>query len=169
MTSTLSNLLAAVKVLAVFVYLSSFIGVGLIVGFCLRNSRRRRHVLARLVSIWAKVGLWLLRVIPHSELTCEPNALKENFLVVSNHLCYLDILVISSCFPSVYVTSREIQEHPFLGRVTDAAACAYVERRDRSKLAAEIAEVGKLIQNGLNVVIFPEATSTNGSAILKFR
>ncbi|MCB0407266.1 MAG: 1-acyl-sn-glycerol-3-phosphate acyltransferase [Bdellovibrionales bacterium] len=93
----------------------------------------------------------------------------SSHLYVSNHLSYLDILVLSSQIPSSYVTSVEIKETPFLGAIVRAAGCLFVERRDKSNLENEISELTEALANGLNVTIFPEATSTNGDQVLRFR
>jgi 1-acyl-sn-glycerol-3-phosphate acyltransferase len=90
-------------------------------------------------------------------------------LYVGNHLSYLDVLAISSCVPAGFVTSMEIRETPLLGLICEMAGCLFVERRNKSNLLNEVAQLSEGLRNGLNVAIFPEATSTNGSQILRFR
>lgn len=93
----------------------------------------------------------------------------ENFLIVSNHLSYLDILSLSSFFPTSFVTSVEIKKMPVLGQITQLAGCLFVERRSRAELGKEINELCEGLKSGLNITIFPEATSTDGSGVLKFK
>ncbi len=126
-----------------------------------------RKLNARIVSWYSSLFLKVLGCrIRVNQL---PSRLNRNYLLVSNHLSYLDILIISSCFPGCYVTSQEIREMPFLGTITSLAGCLYVERRSRTNLKNEISEITCAIQHGLNVIIFPEGTSTNGEQVLRFR
>lgn len=94
---------------------------------------------------------------------------QKKHLIVSNHLSYIDILVVSSVFPTCYVTSVELKETPFLGQCAMAANSLFVERRARMNLRSEIQELAEALKNGLNVTVFPEATSTNGEGVLRFR
>lgn len=126
-----------------------------------------RRINTRIVSFMSGLFLKILGC----RVDCTPGLkkLKTNYLVVSNHLSYLDVLVLASCFPGCYVTSREVREMSFLGTITDLAGCLYVERRSRANLSNEISDITRALDHGLNVVIFPEGTSTNGESILRFR
>jgi len=81
----------------------------------------------------------------------------------------MDIVVYSSLFSSSYVTSTEIKETPVLGHLCKAGGCLFVERRNRSNLKNEIKEITTALQNNCVVTVFPEATSTNGQEVLRFR
>ncbi len=91
------------------------------------------------------------------------------YLVASNHMSYLDILILSSKMPGCFVTSQEIREVPFLGHLCMLAGCLFVERRNKENIHKEIHELTEALEKGLNVIFFPEATSTNGEQILRFR
>ena len=93
----------------------------------------------------------------------------EPQLYVGNHLSYLDILIFSAHRPTCFVTSQEIRETPVLGFLCDVAGCLFVERRSREHLSKEVAEISEALKNGCNVVIYPEATSTNGDSVLRFK
>lgn len=127
--------------------------------------RRRRH-LTKVVSVACKVGLTILGV--EVQTKGQKNK-KTNHLIVANHLSYLDILVHSSQSPSCFVTSMEIKETPVLGQICSLAACLFVERRNKENLRKEISELTESLEAGIDVTIFPEATSTNGEQLLRFR
>jgi 1-acyl-sn-glycerol-3-phosphate acyltransferase len=93
----------------------------------------------------------------------------SNYLIISNHLSYLDILIISIYFPSCFVTSKEMKHTPFLGQVCLLGGCLFVERRKKAGLNDEVKELSESLKKGLNVAIFPEAKSTNGEAVLSFK
>lgn len=94
---------------------------------------------------------------------------KEKFLVVSNHMGFVDILMLASCFPNIFVTSNEMRETPFLGLLTEMGGCMYVERRSRTKILEEMKAIGEVLKKGYRVVLYPEATSTNGESVLPFK
>jgi 1-acyl-sn-glycerol-3-phosphate acyltransferase len=94
---------------------------------------------------------------------------KNPLFIVSNHMSYLDVLVLSSEFPTTFVTSVEIREVPVLGLLTQLGGCLYVERRNKQNLSQEISELTTAIQKNLTVTVFPEATSTSGEGVLRFR
>ncbi len=147
--------------------LGSFVVISTMAQFIIRTRHRRRRFLARLVSIESKLALRAFQVqVNRSGLSdLDPAA----HLIVSNHLGYLDILVLASLLPCAFVTSVEIRNTPFLGWLTELAGCLYVERRSREKLGVEISDIRHELERGLNVCIFPEATSTNGAGVLRFR
>lgn len=97
----------------------------------------------------------------------------QNSLIVSNHLSYVDVLILASAYPSLFVTSTEIKETFMLGKICKLAGCFFVERR-RSKLTSDIRlhELNLMksrISQGFNVFLFPEGTSSNGSKVLSFK
>lgn len=90
-------------------------------------------------------------------------------LVVSNHLSWLDILLIASIRPTVFVTSVEIRDSGFLGTICKLAGCHFVERRNRSNIAAEAESMAETLRQGFAVGLFPEGTTSNGAAVLPFK
>lgn len=129
------------------------------------NRIKKRERIARLVSFYSRKFLKILRI----ELKVNGEIPPGNFLVVSNHMGYLDVLCIASQIPTNFVTSVEIRETPFLGYLTRIGGCLYVERRSKKNLRNEVVELTEALSEGLNVGVFPEATSTDGTKILKFR
>lgn len=94
---------------------------------------------------------------------------NKNYFMVANHMSYMDILCLSSGRPSVFVTSVEMQNTPFLGDLASFGGSYFVERRDRSKVPGEVKDLARLLQNDFNVFVFPEGTSTSGLKMLPFK
>lgn len=82
---------------------------------------------------------------------------------------FVDILLMGSIFPLLFVTSNEMRETPFLGLLTEMGGCMYVERRSRTKILDEMKSIVTALQNGFRIVLYPEATSTNGEQVLPFK
>lgn len=88
--------------------------------------------------------------------------------LISNHLSYLDIVVLASIHPCVFVSKIEIADLPVIGWMTTRAGTVYVERgRGGSALRASTA-MKAAMDDGLPVVFFPEGTTSNGTKLLKF-
>lgn len=121
---------------------------------------------SQLISFFSALGIKLLNV--KIELIGEIEKYK-NRLYVCNHMSYLDILILSSKYSSAYVTSLEMKNTAVLGWITQLAGCLFVDRQNKINIAKEIEEITDALENNINVTIFPEATSSNGEAILRFR
>ena len=96
-------------------------------------------------------------------------AAASHALVVSNHLSYIDIFVISSLYPSLFITSVEVQRAFFLGTMATYGGSIFVERRSKSRLHHDIEQVAAAITIGQPVVLFPEGTTSNGDGLLPFK
>lgn len=127
-----------------------------------------RAILVQQVSFYSRCLLKVLGIKSEFK-NLEHLSGTENFLVVSNHLSYLDVLILAAKMPACFVTSLEIKQTPFLGQLTSLAGCLFVDRKNRSQLKGEINELRDALNSGLNVIVFPEATSTGGSEVLRFK
>lgn len=90
-------------------------------------------------------------------------------LLVGNHLGYLDILVIASQLPCVFVSKSEVRSWPFIGNLLAAAGTILVDRDHRHSAHQTMVEIRGILAQGLPVVVFPEGTSSDGSKVLPFR
>jgi len=111
---------------------------------------------------------WLFGIEIKNNQPLNPPSLSGTF-IVANHLSYLDVLVMNASLSACFVTSEEIKETPFLGQLCILGGCLFVERRSRSRLGIEISEIKEALISGSNVVVFPEATSTNATGVLRFK
>lgn len=93
----------------------------------------------------------------------------QKFLLVGNHMSYLDIFLLSSVQPCVFVTSVDMGETFFLGDICELGGSIFVERRTRTKVDRDIKVISETLRAGHHVVIYPEGTSSNGERILPFK
>lgn len=89
-------------------------------------------------------------------------------LIASNHLSYLDVVVIASVAPGIFVSKSEVRHWPVIGILSRWAGTLYLRRAHRADLARIGKEVAALLEAKERVVIFPEGTSTDGKRILGF-
>jgi 1-acyl-sn-glycerol-3-phosphate acyltransferase len=99
----------------------------------------------------------------------KPEIFDRNYFMVCNHMSYIDILVLSSIRPAVFVTSVEMENTFFLGDMAKWGGSFFVNRINRRKMKEEVKALEELLEKGFNVFIFPEGTSTNGQELLPFK
>lgn len=163
------SILSALKFLSVFFFILTYMFVSSLVWLTpFVGSWSKRKLCTRILSKYCRLGLFILgiRVNLTGYDICK---LSGSHLFVGNHLSYTDILIIAAFRPTCFVTSVEIRETPFLGQICILAGCLFVERRNKANIMSEVREITEALKQGINVVIFPEATSTNGEQILRFR
>ncbi len=128
-------------------------------------SERKRKRLGQILGFYSRAGLRVLNI----RVAVKGKWSQSSGLYVCNHVSYLDILILSSSIPVCYVTSIEVRDMPVLGFLSRLANCLYVERRSKQNLGLEVSEITQALKEGTDVVVFPEATSTNGDTVLRFR
>ncbi|MEI7730001.1 MAG: lysophospholipid acyltransferase family protein [Verrucomicrobiota bacterium] len=89
-------------------------------------------------------------------------------MVVSNHLSYLDIVLLAAIRPAVFVSKAEVRSWPVLGRLTRYAGTLYIRRDARHDVHRMAGDMKALLAEGMVVVLFPEGTSSDGASVLPF-
>ena len=89
-------------------------------------------------------------------------------LVVSNHLSYLDILIISAVMPCFFVSKSEIGSWPYFGAAARLCGTIFLVRTSRTSAEKVAVEMEQRLALPIPVLLFPEGTSTNGSRVLRF-
>jgi 1-acyl-sn-glycerol-3-phosphate acyltransferase len=90
-------------------------------------------------------------------------------LLVCNHLSYLDVIVLSSIGPCVFVAKHDVAGWPFFSWLARAAGTIFVDREHPLAAGFAVNQIRAAITTGLPVVLFPEGTSSDGSTVLPFK
>lgn len=96
-------------------------------------------------------------------------ATQRPLLIVSNHASWLDIAVITSRLPVVFVAKHEIASWPLFGLFARLQRSVFVDRARRHKTRDVNAEIARRLAEGDPVVLFGEGTSSDGNRVLPFR
>jgi lyso-ornithine lipid O-acyltransferase len=123
--------------------------------------------LRRLVPLWFhRIVLALLGV----KVTIRGvPAAQRPLLFVSNHASWLDIPVLSSITPLVFVAKSEIAGWPLFGLFAKLQRSVFVDRARRHLTAEVNREIASRLAGGDPVVLFGEGTSSDGNQVLPFR
>ena len=93
---------------------------------------------------------------------------KAPVLYVCNHCSYADISLIGAVLPVSFVAKAEIADWPLFGLLAKLQRSIFIDRQV-AKAAADVKEMTRRLENGDNLVLFPEGTSSNGNVVLPFR
>jgi 1-acyl-sn-glycerol-3-phosphate acyltransferase len=125
-------------------------------------------------SALAARALWLqrtsrrsLRIFKFTAQVAGP--VPSGGLLVSNHLSYLDVPVLSSLTPAVFVGNHEIKSWPVISWLARLAGTLFIDRERRMDVAPVNAAIQTALDGGALVVVFPEGTSSDGQIILPFK
>jgi 1-acyl-sn-glycerol-3-phosphate acyltransferase len=91
------------------------------------------------------------------------------YLIVSNHLGYLDGIVLGSLFAVTYVSKKEVKGWPFIGHWVALIGTIFVDRKSKEKVLLVVEEIAERLRQKSNVLLFPEGTSTDGERLLPFQ
>jgi 1-acyl-sn-glycerol-3-phosphate acyltransferase len=90
-------------------------------------------------------------------------------LILSNHVSWLDICVITALAPVVFIAKSEVARWPVFGWLAKLQRTIFIERERRQKTGAATQEIAGRLLGGDAVVLFAEGTSSEGTRILPFR
>ncbi len=89
-------------------------------------------------------------------------------LVVSNHLSYLDIIIISATMPCFFVAKMEIGSWPYFGRAARSGGTIFLDRSSLASAMTVAEQVTERLKLPVPVLLFPEGTSSDGAQVLRF-
>lgn len=93
---------------------------------------------------------------------------SEQTLFLSNHISYFDINVIGSVLKASFIAKEDVANWPVFGFLSKLQHTAFISRsRQTAKVGANA--LTHMIEDGKNLILFPEGTSTDGQKILPFR
>jgi len=94
--------------------------------------------------------------------------IPQSGLIVSNHLSYLDIIVLSTIAPVIFVSKQDVAAWPFFGAAAKSGGTVFVDRTRRRAVAGAGEQMGQVLDVGIPLVLFPEGTSSGGGTVLPF-
>jgi 1-acyl-sn-glycerol-3-phosphate acyltransferase len=144
-----------------------FFAHGCLIKLLQRDSQKRLRSLVRNVALYSRFALRAMRI--EVEIKGDIKPANQNVLFVCNHLSYLDMMVLASVAPSVFVTSIDMGEVFFLGQMAEIGGSLFIERRNRDRVEKDIEQIAQALRDGFDVTLFPEGTSGNGEKVLPFK
>lgn len=146
-----------------------FLFFGLFFNFFLLfvSKKRKRILLSILTQLWAKSFLKVLNLKIDSDLSFYNE--DENYLIVANHLSWVDVIIFGSIFKVQFISKKEVSSWLLIGTLAKIGGTIFIDRKKIThgfRISSMLAETLKL---GSSVVIFPESKSSIGNSVLPFK
>jgi len=87
---------------------------------------------------------------------------------VSNHVSWLDILVINAVHPVRFVSKADVRAWPLIGWLVACAGTLFIERERKRDALRVVHQVAEALKEGQTVALFPEGTTSLGDGLLPF-
>jgi len=154
-----------------FLFRFIFLIIWVVLGFLallLISPVRTSNIKKKVINYWSKILLSLVRL----RVICRgaKNEVPEYpFIVVANHISWLDIFVLLSVLPVSFIAKIEIKKWFFLGNLVEMAGTIFIDR-NRRKSIKEVAKkiTEKSLDHKKSYAFFPEGKTSPGKTIQKF-
>ncbi len=129
------------------------------------NNIAARKAIYTIIRYWSQAWLWLIGM-PVKLIGPKPP--KGKYVVVANHISYMDTLVIFPSIPSYFraLGKKEISKIPVLGFVYKQIV-VLVDRSRANSRANSMRLMWSVLKYESNIVIFPEGTFNETASPLK--
>lgn len=125
-------------------------------------------VVLRRPSPWPRRFLGLCARICGARARVVGLPLRRGTVILSNHVSWLDILLLAGTADAVFVAKAELARTPLVGWLASLNATIYVDRGARSAIGEQVDAIrGALGRRP--VAIFPEGTTGDGVTLLPFK
>ena len=116
------------------------------------------------------VSWWLRRVGEILGLRIHTHGSRPDITVlgVSNHISWLDIMVLASVLPASFVSKAEVRDWPIIGWLAARSGTLFIERGGKNAATQATEQVTWYLVRGQSVMIFPEGTTSDGHGVRRF-
>jgi lyso-ornithine lipid O-acyltransferase len=127
--------------------------------------RFNRKLAIRLPLFYHRICARILgfQIRTHGRMVKEPPV-----LFVCNHTSYSDIAILGSLLPASFVAKAEVAGWPLFGVLAKLQRTVFVDRRP-ARATGQRDEMIQRLEDGDNLILFPEGTSSDGNAVLPFK
>ena len=133
--------------------------------FVFATNSRARDWRNRNVRCWARTSVHVMGMT----INVRNQPPTGPFLMVSNHLSYVDIIVLGSQANCAFVAKSEVARWPIIGLICRTMDTIFIDRNLRKDIPRVMQRIEETMRRGLGVVLFAEGTSTNGQSVLPFK
>jgi lyso-ornithine lipid O-acyltransferase len=105
--------------------------------------------------------------VAHVEQRGTPSA-QPGTLYVCNHISWLDIPVLASVLDTEFIAKDDVKDWPLFGKLSARTRTLFVSRTNRQETQRQIDAIGAALSSGVNLTLFPEGTTSDGSTVMPF-
>lgn len=126
----------------------------------------------KIISRLTRNFTFLVRTILNIKITVagdEGSLERGGYVIIANHVSYVDGIVLGSIFPIVFVSKKEVKSWPVIGQWNTLCGTIFINRQRKETVPALVEEMTQKLRHEANILLFPEGTSTNGERMLPFQ
>lgn len=94
---------------------------------------------------------------------------RSQALIVSNHISWVDILVLGAQRPVHFIAKREVAGWPVFGQLAKLNRTIFIDRERRHQAHQHTRSIVERLDKGECLVLFPEGTSGDGLRVLPYK
>src|SRR5262245_29527681 len=94
---------------------------------------------------------------------------EQGVLIISNHVSWIDITVLSAVAPVSFVAKQEVATWPFVKWLAKLQRSVFVDRNRRVEVGDKANEILRRLAEGDHIVLFAEGTSSDGNCVIPFK
>lgn len=125
----------------------------------LRKSTPTRGFTSWIITTW----LGAIARVFGARIKSFGNPLTEKNLFVSNHISWLDIMVIGHLVPVHFLAKMEVKHMPVFGWFASRAGTLYLHRGNHESASEATIEICNALTKNQNSLVFAEGTTTDGN------
>jgi lyso-ornithine lipid O-acyltransferase len=99
----------------------------------------------------------------------EGRPLPSHVLFLSNHVSWLDIMVVAGATGAAFVSRDDVARWPVIGWLARLNDTIFVDRSGRRAVKGQADALRTALASGRPVALFPEGTTEGGHEVLPFR
>lgn len=118
-----------------------------------------------LLKTWGRLCCRVIGI----ELHIKGNPPEPPFLLVSNHLSYIDVFVLFSQLRCLFVAKSDVKTWPLIGFIVKTCGILFIDRHRKRDVPRVNNLISENITEDQGIILFPEGTTSPGLEILPFR
>jgi len=122
------------KVITTFSLFIAFFIISFFIYILVYDKYLRLKYNAKNTHLFSKLFLKVCGINIH--INESDKSIANGSLIISNHLSYLDMILIASILPVVFVSSMEVNGSPLLGLFARCGGSIFIERRKKQQYIA---------------------------------
>ncbi len=125
--------------------------------------------LGRLPNPWPRLFLGGIARIAGAKVRINGEQVRGGVFLLSNHVSWLDIPVIAHASGSAFIAHSGLAEIGLLKWLCEMNDTVFVARHDRRSVHTQVEMVRAALKDTGALTVFPEGTTSDGSALLPFK
>lgn len=125
--------------------------------------------IARRTNPWPRVFLGGIARIAGARVTISGAPARKGAFLLSNHVSWLDIPVISGASGSAFVAHSGLADVGLLKWLCEMNDTVFIARHERRSVHAQVEQVRAALTDTGALTVFPEGTTSDGRGLLPFK